>query len=69
MTNYMPAGQTIVKEIDTAKGRGSEPAVNDKLAKDWYKQNYERDWQMGFKPNEKEGDLLWEAYKEWKEGK
>ena len=69
MTNYMPAGQTIVKEIDTAKGRGSEPAVDDKLTKDWYKQNYERDWQMGFKPNEKEGDLLWEAYKEWKEGK
>ena len=69
MTNYMPAGQTIVKEIDTAKGRGSAPSVDDKLAKDWYKQNYERDWQMGFKPNEKEGDLLWEAYKEWKEGK
>lgn len=68
-TKYAPAGQTVVKEIDTAKGRGSEPAVDDKLAKDWYKQNYERDWQMGFKPNEKEGDLLWEAYKEWKEGK
>lgn len=62
-------GGPILKEIDTAKGRGSEPAVDDKLAKDWYKQNYERDWQMGFKPNEKEGDLLWEAYKEWKEGK
>ena len=69
MTNYMPAGQTVVKEIDTAKGRGSEPETNDKLTKDWYKQNYERDWKMGFKPNEKEGDLLWEAYKEWKEGK
>lgn len=69
MINYMPAGQTVVKEIDTAKGRGSQPEVDDKLTKDWYKQNYERDWQMGFKPNEKEGDLLWEAYKEWKEGK
>lgn len=62
-------GGPILKEIDTAKGRGSEPAVDDKLTKDWYKQNYERDWKMGFKPNEKEGDLLWEAYKEWKEGK
>lgn len=62
-------GGPALKEIDTAKGRGSEPAVNDKLVKDWYKQNYERDWKMGFKPNEKEGDLLWEAYKEWKEGK
>lgn len=68
-TNYAPAGQTVVKEIDTAKGRGSQPEVDTKLVKDWYKQNYERDWKMGFKPNEKEGDLLWEAYKEWKEGK
>lgn len=59
----------ILREIDTAKGRGSQPLVDDKLTKDWYKQNYERDWKMGFKPNEKEGDLLWEAYKEWKEGK
>lgn len=59
----------ILREIDTAKGRGSKPEVDDKLTKDWYKQNYERDWKMGFKPNEKEGDLLWEAYKEWTEGK
>jgi hypothetical protein len=68
-TNYAPAGQTVVKEIDTAKGRGSQPEVDTKLVKDWYKQNYERDWKLGFKPNEKEGDLLWEAYKEWTEGK
>jgi len=68
-TKYAPAGQTVVKEIDTAKGRGSQPEVDTKLVKDWYKQNYERDWKMGFKPNEKEGDLLWEAYKEWTEGK
>ena len=65
MTNYMPAGQTFVKEIDTAKGRGSAPEVSEQLAKDWYKQNYDRDWKLGFKPNAKEGDLLWEAYKEW----
>ena len=68
-TKYAPAGQTVVKEIDTAKGRGSQPEVDPQLVKDWYKQNYERDWKMGFKPNEKEGDLLWEAYKEWEEGK
>lgn len=68
-TKYAPAGQTVVKEIDTAKGRGSKPEVDPQLVKDWYKQNYERDWKMGFKPNEKEGDPLWEAYKEWKEGK
>lgn len=69
MTNYMPAGQTVVKEIDTAKGRGSKPEVDPQLVKEWYKQNYERDWRMGFKPKEKEGDPLWEAYKEWEEGK
>lgn len=69
MTNYMPVGQTIVKEIDTAKGRGSTPEADKQLVKDWYKQNYARDWELGFKPNEKEGDPLWEAYIEWKEGK
>ena len=42
---------------------------NVQTRKDWYKQNYARDWSMGFKPNEKEGDPLWEAYKEWLEGK
>jgi hypothetical protein len=62
-------GGPAIKLGDTAKGRGSQPEVDTKLAKDWYKQNYERDWKMGFKPNEKEGDLLWEAYKEWTEGK
>lgn len=68
-TKYAPAGQTIVKEIDTAKGRGSTPEADKQLVKDWYKQNYARDWELGFKPNEKEGDPLWEAYIEWKEGK
>lgn len=65
-TKYAPAGQTVVKEIDTAKGRGSQPEVDTQLVKDWYKQNYARDWALGFKPNEKEGDPLWEAYIEWK---
>lgn len=68
-TKYAPAGQTVVKEIDTAKGRGSTPEADKQLVKDWYKQNYARDWELGFKPNEKEGDPLWEAYIEWKEGK
>lgn len=39
---------------------------NKQLIKDWYKQNYARDWKLGFKPNKKEGDPLWEAYIEWK---
>lgn len=34
--------------------------------KDWYKQNYARDWEMDFKPKEDAG-LLYEAWKEWDE--
>lgn len=64
-----PVGESIVKVAETGAGRGSDAKKTDTSVKDWYKQNYERDWKMGFKPNEKEGDLLWEAYKEWKEGK
>lgn len=64
-----PVGESVVKVAETGAGRGSDIKQSDKTVKDWYKQNYERDWKMGFKPNEKEGDLLWEAYKEWTEGK
>lgn len=38
----------------------------DRILKDWYIKNYARDWELGFKPNEKDGDPLWEAYKEYK---
>lgn len=64
-----PVGESVVKVAETGAGRGSDVKKTDDAVKDWYKYNYERDWKMGFKPNEKEGDLLWEAYKEWKEGK
>lgn len=64
-----PVGESVVKVAETGAGRGSDIKQSDKTVKDWYKQNYEREWKMGFKPNEKEGDLLWEAYKEWTEGK
>lgn len=61
-------GGTILKEIDTAKGRGSEPEVDPQLVKDWYKQNYARDWSLEkpFKPAKKEDDPLWEAYVEFR---
>jgi hypothetical protein len=42
---------------------------DDRTQKDWYKANYARQWAAGFKPKEIEGDPLWEAYKEWSEGK
>ena len=64
-----PVGESVVKVAETGAGRGSDVKKTDDAVKDWYKYNYERDWKIGFKPNEKEGDLLWEAYKEWTEGK
>lgn len=71
------AGEPLVKEYSTYTGRGSEPTKRETKVeralkdnqKDWYKTNYERDWEMGFVPNKVDGDPLWEAYKEWKEGK
>lgn len=59
-------GGPAIKLIDTAKGRGSEPTTSDSLIKDWYKQNYKRDWllEKPFKPAKKEGDPKWEAYAE-----
>lgn len=71
------AGEPLVKEGYTYTGRGSEPTKRETKVeraikenqKDWYKTNYERDWEMGFVPKKVDGDPLWEAYKEWKEGK
>lgn len=37
----------------------------DRKLRDWYKEHYAKDWELDFKPNEKEGDPLWEAWKEW----
>lgn len=48
-------------------GRPSTKTDEGKRQKQWFKKNYTRDWLMGFKPDEKPGDPLWEAYKEWKE--
>lgn len=57
-------GGGIVKEIPTAKGRGEEVEINPEFTKDWYKQNYTRDWLLGFTPAYKEGDPKWEAFAE-----
>ena len=70
-------GEPAVRESYTYSGRGEEPKrkqtpLERKLYNqqiDWYKKNYVRDWEAGFAPKEIEGDPLWEAYKEWKEGK
>lgn len=57
-------GGGIVKEIPTAKGRGSDVEINPENTKEWYKQNYTRDWLLGFTPTYKEGDPKWEAFEE-----
>lgn len=60
-------GAAVLKGAATAKGRDAGvTADKERITKDWYKQHYARDWDLGFKPNEKEGDPLWEAYIEWK---
>lgn len=57
-------GGAAVKVGETGTGRkASKPS--ESTSKEWYKQNYSRDWLLGFKPKEKEGDPLWEAYEEW----
>lgn len=60
-------GGPALKEIDTFKGRGSTPNTDeDTLVKDWYKQNYARDWllEKPFKPKADPKDLKWQAYVE-----
>lgn len=41
------------------------PADKDRSQIDWYKQNYARDWSMGFVPKGKDTDPVVRAYKEW----
>lgn len=61
---YRIGEQGVQKRI-TSQYEGT-PKDKDRILKDWYIKNYARDWDMGFKPNEKSGDPLWEAYKEYK---
>ena len=58
-----------LKTGETATGRPGNVKVSDELDKDWYRTNYERDWELGFKPRKKEGEPKWEAFREWYIGK
>lgn len=64
----LPFENKIEQGLAKQTGRVVENDIADKdrVLKDWYIKNYARDWELGFKPNEKEGDPLWEAYKEYK---
>lgn len=54
--------------VQVGKRIAIDPSVNtdDELTKDWYKQNYARDWllEKPFKPKEDPKDLKWQAYVE-----
>jgi hypothetical protein len=54
--------------FQVGKRAAIDPSVNtdDELTKDWYKQNYARDWllEKPFKPKEDPKDLKWQAYVE-----
>lgn len=57
-------GGGLVKEVPTAKGRGHDVEIDPEERKKWYKENYTRDWLMGFTPEYIEGDPKWEAFEE-----
>lgn len=61
-------GESGVKAIKTGTGRGGKPSLDTEKEKEWFKQNYTRDWLLGFKPYKKDQEQntpKWQAYKEW----
>lgn len=61
-------GESGVKLAKTGAGRSSKANYDLEKEKDWFKQNYTRDWLLGFKPYPKEQQTnspKWQAYKEW----
>ncbi len=59
-------GPGLVKTSDTAAGK-RQPVKedNDRSEIDWYKENYARDWSMGFVPQGREDEPIMKAYREW----
>ena len=59
-------GPGLVKTSDTAAGK-RQPAKQDqnRAAIDWYKENYARDWSIGFTPRGREDEPIMKAYREW----
>ena len=55
--------QGAAKNLTTMYKAG--PEDKDRAKIDWYKQNYARDWEMGFVPKGKESDPMVKAYNEW----
>ena len=59
-------GPGLVKTSDTAAGK-RQPVKQDQNRADidWYKENYARDWSMGFAPHDREDEPIMKAYREW----
>lgn len=59
-------GPGLVKTSDTAAGK-RQPVKQDQNRADinWYKENYARDWSMGFAPHGREDEPIMKAYREW----
>lgn len=62
-------GTIGVESLSTAGGARMGKAQRDiEYDKNWYKQNYTRDWLLGFRPYKKDQENntpKWQAYKEW----
>ena len=59
-------GPGLVKTSDTAAGkRQPVKEETDRSVIDWYKENYARDWSMGFVPQGREDEPIMKAYREW----
>lgn len=59
-------GPGLVKTSDTAAGK-RQPVKQDQNRADidWYKENYSKDWSMGFAPHGREDEPIMKAYREW----
>ena len=69
---YMVYNTTRKFATPGAEPQKQQTVIEKQLKKEqrkWFIDNYKREWEAGFVPHKIEGDPLWEAYKEWKEGK
>lgn len=59
-------GPGSVKTIATVTDNRQPVKENtDRAVIDWYKENYDRDWSMGFIPQGREDEPIMKAYREW----
>jgi hypothetical protein len=57
-------GSTSTIKAGAVAKRKEKAEYSNEAQKDWFKQNYARDWELGFSPEFKDGDPKWEAFAE-----